>query len=157
MPHRLQAELACTLIFYMTGQWFYQHNHSMQIEKKQLKNKSFTWKNKSAINRIGALFVDICCQVAQATIHLLESGRWNRTPFDERICHLCDRNKVGTELHYLIECEHSNTDRQIITPQTENVPHPLILSKLMSLQSVDSLVSVSKYIYILNKSVSNKN
>jgi hypothetical protein len=35
-----------------------------------------------------------------------ETGRWSipKTPWDERVCHLCDTKKVEDEKHFLLDC-----------------------------------------------------
>jgi hypothetical protein len=35
-----------------------------------------------------------------------EIGHWSipKTPWDERVCHLCDTKKVEDEKHFLLDC-----------------------------------------------------
>jgi hypothetical protein len=35
-----------------------------------------------------------------------ESGSWStpKTPWDERVCHLCDTKKIEDENHFLLDC-----------------------------------------------------
>ena len=42
--------------------------------------------------------------------HLLpiDSGRYNKIPRVERLCHLCNRSEIGDEFHYLLKCNHSS-------------------------------------------------
>ncbi len=35
---------------------------------------------------------------------LIETGRWNTTAENERICILCNENRIGNEKHYLLHC-----------------------------------------------------
>ena len=43
--------------------------------------------------------------------HLLpiETLRYQKIPREERICPICDLNKIGDEMHYLIECNNMKT------------------------------------------------
>ena len=41
----------------------------------------------------------------------IETGNWNRTPLNERVCRHC-RNKLGDEFHYLFECNLFEEDRK---------------------------------------------
>ena len=45
--------------------------------------------------------------------HLLpiDSGRYNKIPRVERLCHLCNRSEIGDEFHYLLKCNHSSLSR----------------------------------------------
>ena len=40
------------------------------------------------------------------SVHKLtvETGRYNNTPYNDRICKLCNLNKVGDERHFLMSC-----------------------------------------------------
>ena len=34
----------------------------------------------------------------------VESGRWDKTPREKRVCHLCFSNDIGNEKHYIFHC-----------------------------------------------------
>jgi hypothetical protein len=62
-----------------------------------------------------------------------ETGRWSipKTPWDERVCHLCDTKKVEDEKHFLLDCPaytHIRSHFQNID-QTTNLPNLLTQQK----------------------------
>jgi hypothetical protein len=36
----------------------------------------------------------------------LESSRYNKTPYEDRFCTLCQSNEIGDEFHYLLSCSN---------------------------------------------------
>ena len=34
----------------------------------------------------------------------VETGRWQNIELDDRKCTICDKNTLGDEFHYLMEC-----------------------------------------------------
>jgi hypothetical protein len=66
------------------------------LKAKQIKKNSLVW-----------LYV--------LTSHHLpvETGIWNGTPRNERLCHPCNCNTVGDEYHYLMECDSFKEQRKI--------------------------------------------
>ena len=49
-----------------------------------------------------------------ANHHLpVETGRYDGTPFSSRKCQLCASADVGTEKHYLLQCEYFMNDRNM--------------------------------------------
>jgi hypothetical protein len=62
-----------------------------------------------------------------------ETGRWSipKTPWDERVCHLCDTKKVEDEKHFLLDCPaytHIRSHFQNID-HTTNLPNFLTQQK----------------------------
>ena len=41
----------------------------------------------------------------------IKSGRWENTPFNERLCEKCTLMEMGDEFHYLFNCPHFNEKR----------------------------------------------
>ena len=41
----------------------------------------------------------------------IETGRWSKTPIEERLCKMCDSNKIGDEYHLTMECKTFSTKR----------------------------------------------
>ena len=42
----------------------------------------------------------------------IETGRYTRTPVDERLCRSCDSNAIETEFRFLFECDRYNDLRE---------------------------------------------
>ena len=59
-----------------------------------------------------------------------ETWRWTipKTPWDERICHLCDTKRVEDEVHFLIECHVYNNIREHFENIYYNTDLPNILT-----------------------------
>ena len=47
----------------------------------------------------------------------IEKGRWENIERNQRTCNLCNRNALGDEYHFLLECEFFNAQRKLIIPK----------------------------------------
>jgi hypothetical protein len=63
-----------------------------------------------------------------------ETGNWSGTPRDERLCHLCNCNKIGDEYHYSMECMAFTELREKVLPYRYYFvrPNTLKFGNLMS-------------------------
>lgn len=76
----------------------------------------------------------------------IESGRWNRTPRDERFCIFC-QNIMGDEFHFLFQCKKlKNIRSKYIKERFWKRPNILNLHQLFNSQDLDTLINLSKYI-----------
>ena len=53
---------------------------------------------------------------------LIESGRWQNVERNMRICNLSEKNEIGKEFHYILECNYFVSKKNILTglmPVTE--------------------------------------
>jgi hypothetical protein len=66
-----------------------------------------------------------------------ETGHWTipKTPWQERICHLCDTKRVEDEKHFLLECPVYTQIRS----QFQNICHNTDLPNLLSHQNFSDL------------------
>jgi hypothetical protein len=66
-----------------------------------------------------------------------ETGHWSipKTPWDERVCHLCDTKRVEDEKHFLLECP---TYTQIRS-QFQKICHTTNLPNLLTQQNYGDL------------------
>jgi hypothetical protein len=66
-----------------------------------------------------------------------ETGHWAipKTPWQERICHLCDTKRVEDEKHFLLECPVYTQIRS----QFQNICHNTDLPNLLSHQNFSDL------------------
>ena len=64
-----------------------------------------------------------------------ETGRYDNIPRDERLCHLCNCNRIEDETHFLLYCPSFSSIRDMFFPKLE----PKIL--FLRLQSHESLLS----------------
>ena len=67
-----------------------------ECEKYLLKISNF--KHRQAVTKL------------RISVHKLtvETGRYNNTPYNDRICELCNLNEVGDERHFLMCCTNIN-------------------------------------------------
>ena len=49
----------------------------------------------------------------------VETGRYDKIPLYETICHLCSGNKVEDETHLLLDCQRCSSMRDIFLSKTE--------------------------------------
>ena len=72
-----------------------------------------------------------------------ETGHWSipKTPWDERVCHLCDTKKVGDEKHFLLDCPAYT---QIIS-QFQNICHTANLPNILTQQNYGDLGKKTKF------------
>lgn len=76
----------------------------------------------------------------------IETGRWNNVDVDDRKCNLCDKNIIGDEFHYLLECPFFKRERQIyIHNRYYNRPNILKYKDLLSSQDESCLTNLSKF------------
>ena len=63
---------------------------------------------------------------------LIEIGRWNGVPFNERVFHLCQKD-IGDECHYILSCEYFQRERlNYIKPYYRRHPNTLRFKQLMN-------------------------
>ena len=81
----------------------------------------------------------------------IETGRWDGTQVNDRICSLCVLNAVGSERHYLFDCPYFHQERtQLIGYITANNNNQNILFKnVMCSSSYDDLYCIIKFIEII--------
>ena len=66
----------------------------------------------------------------------VETGRWQNIELDDRKCTICDKNTLGDEFHYLMECHFFKRDRERLLPR-EYHKRPNILKYRKLLTSCD--------------------
>jgi hypothetical protein len=66
-----------------------------------------------------------------------ETGRWSipKTPWDERVCHLCDTKNVEYEKHFLLDCPAYTHIRS----HFQNIYHTTNLPNLLTQQKYGDL------------------
>jgi hypothetical protein len=66
-----------------------------------------------------------------------EIGRWSilKTPWDERVCHLCDTKKVEDGKHFLLDCPAYTHIRS----HFQNICHTINLPNFLTQQKYDDL------------------
>jgi hypothetical protein len=74
-----------------------------------------------------------------------ETGNWSitKTPWDERVCHLCDTNKVEVENHFLLNCPAYTHIRS----HFQNIFHTTNLSNILTQQKYGDLGNILLMIF----------
>ena len=55
----------------------------------------------------------------------IESGRWDGTALEDRPCTLCNKRQIGSEKHYLLECEYFTNARNTCLNNISDFKHGL--------------------------------
>jgi hypothetical protein len=50
----------------------------------------------------------------------IETGRYLKLEANKRLCNKCDLNKIEDEIHFLLECPSTSTDRQVLIDMINN-------------------------------------
>ena len=82
----------------------------------------------------------------------IETGRWNNIDVADRKCTLCEKNTIGDEFHYLLECPFFKHDRQrYIHNSYYNRPNILKYKNLLLNSDENCLLNLSKFMGIIIK------
>ncbi len=84
----------------------------------------------------------------------IEIGRWNNTNRNNRICTHCNKNELGDEFHYILDCPFFEQYRNIYIPKYYySRPNVLKYKLLFSSKKKSELIKLSKFINHINKTV----
>ena len=84
----------------------------------------------------------------------IEIGRWNNTNRNNRICTHCNKNELGDEFHYILDCPFFEQVRNIYIPKYYySRPNVLKYKLLLSSKKKSELIKLSKFINHINKTV----
>ncbi|MEW8548622.1 MAG: reverse transcriptase family protein [Candidatus Thiodiazotropha sp.] len=82
----------------------------------------------------------------------IEIGRWNNIDIDQRKCLLCEKNSIGDEFHYLLECTFFKQARQSLVPYVYyNRPNILKFQELLRTHDERCIINLSKFMGIIIK------
>ena len=88
----------------------------------------------------------------------VETGRWNGIDYADRICRLCDKQTIGDEFHYILECSFFQSVRQRLIPQRYYTrPNILKYHDLLNLQDETNLCNLSKLMSLIMSHFRNTN
>ena len=84
----------------------------------------------------------------------IESGRWNNTPRNDRLCTLCDLQEIGDEFHYIFTCKNLQVERKNLLPEyCHKYPNILKLITVFNSTNVIVLENLAKFIKCVFKKV----
>ena len=83
----------------------------------------------------------------------IETGRWNNIEYEDRKCTLCDKNTIGNEFQYVLECSYFRQEKHAYISQTYFV-RPNMLKYQKSFSSRDEVIqtNLSKFMGFIMKS-----
>ncbi|KAK6196333.1 hypothetical protein SNE40_001576 [Patella caerulea] len=80
----------------------------------------------------------------------IESGRWNKTPRNERLCHVCDSADIGDEFHYILKCKYFTIERKKLLPDwCQNRPNTFKFQRLFNYKNTVVLQKLCRFIKII--------
>lgn len=96
------------------------------------------------------------CRFRTTNHHLpIETGRWKNIERENRLCHLCNCNKLGDEYHYMFEYTAFTEQRKKFVPNYYVKNHNVYkYSELMSSNRKSLLRNLCRFINIINDHVS---
>ena len=84
------------------------------------------------------------------TMFKFRTANHNNVELSERKCQLCERNHIGDEFHYLLECTFfRNERRRYIDQQFYRSPNVLKFKQLLQTTDTEKLISLSKFMKII--------
>ena len=85
---------------------------------------------------------------------LVEKGRHNHIPLQQRICHYCNLNEIEDESHFIVDCTLYNNERKILfnciqdyLPSFRYLDRKEKFTFLMNLDNPRTISSICSYIY----------
>jgi hypothetical protein len=82
----------------------------------------------------------------------IEKGRHENTPRNERTCSLCNKDELGDEFHYLLECKFFENERKLYIPKFYCIkPSAAKYIQLMSTTNFKTLCKLAKFVNIILK------
>ena len=76
----------------------------------------------------------------------IELGRFWGVERDDRVCELCQLNKLGDEYHYLLECTYFEQQRRMYLPRSLHCsPNTINFEKIMNSKDISVLFKLSKF------------
>lgn len=81
----------------------------------------------------------------------VETGRYDGTPFEDRICELCQSGSVACEHHYLIDCPFFQQERERYLDPLNIRHYDRTLKTLLSSTSQHVLQNLCKFIRVIMK------
>ena len=86
----------------------------------------------------------------------VERGRWEKKKHNECVCTICNRNMIGDEFHYVLECEAFKEERHALVKRYF-YKHPNVLkySELMNNSNDTIIRNLSKFVDLIMKKFEN--
>jgi hypothetical protein len=89
---------------------------------KFLQATNITWSDSTATSvseNCPVIYIYIYTVISAHKLNI-EVGRYNKTPRNERFCKKCNTDEIEDEMHFLLLCNHFETERKNILVAGEN-------------------------------------
>ena len=128
-------------------------NHSNKLRTHRYFKKSFS--NETYLNCVkNTNHRKALCQLRTSSHTLTcEVGRYDKLPYEQRICLFCPSKKVESEFHFLLECQFYNDLRHVSVTEKATLGNQgsSLLRCFFSLLSINDssvLRHLAKYVYL---------
>ena len=82
----------------------------------------------------------------------VKRGRWEKKEHNECVCTICNRNMIGDEFHYVLECEAFKEERHaLVKHYFYKHPNVLKYSELMNNSNDTIIRNLSKFVGLIMK------
>ena len=123
--------------------WQHTLQHSQKLEfYRSFKNKSATSNYLEITRRVPDRRTLTKLQISNHKL-MIELGRYNNTPRENRLCPVCDCNQIEDEIHFLFYCSKNATIRDNFYKKME--PFILNVSRLPVTDLILILINSSNY------------
>ena len=132
--------------------WYSEINNSSRLESYSIFKHTFELEKYLTLN------IDQKYKIAltrfRTSSHSLsiETGRYDDTAREQRICQSCNMNKVESEFHFLLVCPKYRELRQkFFKPYFGHWPTLNKFENTLSTKNVNAITCLAKFIYFANK------
>ena len=108
-------------------------------------------KTQNYILKLPKQYVYALCKFKCANHRMpIVNGRYANIPVEERVCTLCQTNKLGDEFHYLFECPFFRTQRATYLPRYYyTLPNMHKMMQLFESPDTKEMLNLAKFTDII--------
>ena len=108
-------------------------------------------KTQNYILKLPKQYVYALCKFKCANHRMpIVNGRYANIPVEERVCTLCQTNKLGDEFHYLFECPFFRTQRTTHLPRYYyTLPNMHKMMQLFESSDTKEMLNLAKFTDII--------
>ena len=79
---------------------------------------------------------------------MIEHGRYQNIPRDERLCTVSDKNEIENEEHFLFSCDaYHNTRQNFLTPLNNTSPNHNLTVDLLNSSDSETIRIFAKFVH----------
>lgn len=132
--------------------WYSEINNSSRLQSYSIYKHNFELEKYLNLNIEQKYKVALTRFRTSSHSLLIETGRYENIPREQRICQSCNMRKIEDEFHFLLVCPYYRELRQkYFKPYFCHWPTVNKFETLLSLKNVNALNGLAKFIYFANK------